>query len=93
MSICTDSKLFVGAYFDEINIDESELNELIYNEEIEHISPYYDSPYKHGYFGRVVTCEFVMTDGGVEQIKEMIKEMNELFKTDKCYLIHSPYVY
>ena len=93
MSINTSSKLFVGAHHDDVNLNEDELDLLVWNEDVYFISPYYASQFENGYFGREVTCEFVMADGGVEKVKEMIKEMNELFKTDKCDLIHSPDVY
>jgi hypothetical protein len=93
MSVAIESKLYVGAYFDEINIDEEELQELCYEEVVNCFFPDYDVPFKWCCFGVEITPEFIMEDGGIDKVKALITEMNELFKTDKSRLNHTPYVY
>jgi hypothetical protein len=92
MSIYTDSKLFVGVWFEDLGINEEELDELL-NGEIESFSPFYDSATKYRAFGVEVDVNSVMTDKGRERINQLIAEMNTLLKTNKCKLDHTPDVH
>lgn len=93
MSIAIESKMYVGAFYSDINLNEEELQELCYNDVISCFWPEYDAPLKWCCFGVEVTPELVMEEGGIDKVKALIAEMNDLFKTDKCKLNHTPYVY
>jgi hypothetical protein len=102
MGIHTSSKLFVGAARSDIKCDsdilnnaipegmtEEEADELPY---IDRISPYYDADSQDCYYGITVSCDEIMNPGGVEMVQQLIAELNALFKTTKCKLMHSSHV-
>jgi hypothetical protein len=93
MGIASESKLFVGAYFSYIKCDNEKLREMVDNDNIIRVSPYYDAVDQHCYFGTEVTTREIMEDGGIERIRRIIGAMNELFQTNACELIHSLHIW
>jgi hypothetical protein len=102
MGISIRSILFVGARSTDIHCSrevlDNEIPEGMTEEEaedlpyIERISPYYDADSRDCYYGIEVTCNEITEPGGLEMVDQLIVQLNELFKTSKCKLMHSPYV-
>jgi hypothetical protein len=102
MGIYTRSKLFVGACRSDIHCEDyildNEIPEDMTEEDfedipyIDRISPYYDADSQDCYYGITVSCDEIMNPGGVEMVQQLIAELNALFKTTKCKLMHSSHV-
>jgi hypothetical protein len=93
MGIDSESKLFVGTHFAYIKASRESLSELEDDGYLVRVSPYYDAPDKECFFGVEVTTAEIMAEGGIERIRRLIGELNELFQTTGCDLIHSPHIW
>jgi hypothetical protein len=93
MGIDSESSLFVGAYHKDINCSQELLDELCDEGYLFRVSPYYDAPNNHCYYGITVSCDEIMAEGGIDKIRGYITEMNLRFGTTVCELMHSPHIW
>jgi hypothetical protein len=93
MGIDSDSSLFVGAYRENIHCSQEVLDDLTDQDYLIRVSPYYDAPSDHCYYGVEISTADIMEDGGIDKIKKLIVELNEKFETTECDLMHSPNIW
>lgn len=86
MGIYCESRLIVGCYYDNVGAKD-ELSELINIYDIGRFATCYDADDSECYFGDEVSAIDILSENGLDNVREQISRMNGILETDKCTLL------
>lgn len=86
MGIYCESRLIVGCYYGDVGAKD-ELSELIDIHDIGRFATYYEADNSECYFGDEVSAIDILSENGLDNVREQISRMNGILETDKCTLL------
>lgn len=96
MSISTTAYLMFGAPYElwQKHIDSEDLNDLLYDDELEYASPWYDSERGYWFVGFIVCHQGRKFEENSNQIREIRDNIRKICPNilDECYLTVYPHV-
>lgn len=92
MTVSINSKLFIGSYFDDIDLDEETVEEMVKEQKIIKVSPFLNAETEECYFGVDLSVEELLSPESLDIVKSRIEHLQDLFGCLEVGILHLPNV-
>lgn len=92
MTVSINSKLFIGSYFDDIDLSEETVEEMVEEQKIIKVTPYKDAETEECYFGVDLSVDDLLSPDSLNIVKSRIEYLQDLFGCLEVGILHLPNV-